>query len=91
MPLPCTRCDSTGYLNIEQVPDEVIVEAESKDFHAVIRKLLAAGVAFSDVTVCDCCGDGDDWHGTPGEHYNAEDPRGPDGPYAYNGGLCECN
>jgi len=44
-----------------------------------------------DVTVCDCCGDGEEWHGEPGRHYGADDPRGPNGPYAYNGGLCECN
>lgn len=23
----------------------------------------------SDVTVCDCCGDGEGWYGTPGEHH----------------------
>jgi hypothetical protein len=44
-----------------------------------------------DVTVCDCCGDGEEWYGVHGEHYGPEDPPGPDGPYAYNGGLCECN
>jgi hypothetical protein len=45
-----------------------------------------------DVTVCDCCGDGEtSWYGTPGEHYNNEDPQGREGPYAYNGGLCECH
>jgi hypothetical protein len=44
-----------------------------------------------DVHVCDCCGDGKSWYGVPGEHYNANDPPGPYGPYAYNGGLCECH
>jgi hypothetical protein len=44
-----------------------------------------------DVCVCDCCGDGDGWYGVPGEHYNADDPRGPRGPYAENGGLCKCH
>lgn len=43
-----------------------------------------------DVSLCDCCGDGDTWHGVPGEHYNSGDPWGDDGPYAYNGGCCEC-
>jgi hypothetical protein len=45
----------------------------------------------TDVQVCDCCGDGEKWHGIAGEHYHAEDPRGAHGPYAYNGGFCECN
>lgn len=44
-----------------------------------------------DIQVCDCCGDSDGWHGIPGEHYNSDDPVGNDGPYAYNGGLCECH
>ena len=44
-----------------------------------------------DVAICDCCGDGRVWHGNRGEHYGPEDPQGHDGPYAYNGGLCECN
>ena len=44
-----------------------------------------------DVQVCDCCGDGEEWYGTPGEHYNSEDPIGKHGPYASNGGLCRCH
>lgn len=44
-----------------------------------------------DVVICDCCGDGDGWYGEAGQHYGADDPLGPDGPYASNGGLCGCN
>lgn len=45
-----------------------------------------------DVTVCDCCGDGDgEWYGEPGHHFDGGDERGSNGPYAYNGGLPECN
>ena len=44
-----------------------------------------------DVSVCDCCGDGETWYGTPGEHYGRGDPPGRDGPYASNGGLCKCH
>jgi len=75
----CTRCQGTGWLNIEQVPDgEPVAEwAHANTGH--------------DVQVCDCCGDGEDWYGQPGEHYGPDDPRGLDGPYAYNGGLCECH
>lgn len=43
-----------------------------------------------------CCGTGDidqedPWYGAPGEHYGPHDPMGKDGPYAYNGGVCECH
>jgi hypothetical protein len=41
-----------------------------------------------DVTVCDCCGNGEKWYCAPGDH-NPYD-NGHDGPYAYNGGLPEC-
>ena len=87
----CTRCDSTGYLNIEHVPDYIMQHAEHGGYHSVIRLWIANDGQETDVVICDCCGNGEDWHGTPGEHYNDEDPRGPDGPYAYNEGLCECN
>lgn len=67
----CTRCEGTGFLNIHQLPDSidefntdaVLTWIEENDNH--------------DVQVCDCCGDGEEWYGTPGEHY------------AY-GGLFEC-
>lgn len=76
----CTRCDSSGFLNLDfdfETHDEVLKWIKENDNH--------------DVTVCDCCGDGDEWYGVHGEHYGPEDPPGPNGPYAYNGGLCECN
>ena len=81
----CTRCEGTGFLNLHQLPDEnqpdgqdeILEWIDSNDDH--------------DVTVCDCCGDGEIWYGEPGAHYKAEDPPGPNGPYAYNGGNCECH
>ncbi len=91
MATTCTRCENTGYLNIDQLgetglsemdnshnPDEYVLEWIKKNED-------------HDVQVCDCCGDGDGWYGTPGEHYNNDDPPGNNGPYAYNGGLCECH
>jgi len=85
MPMTCTSCGGTGFLNIEQVPeaiaeqgiDEILSWMHTNQDH--------------DVTVCDCCGNGDDWYGEPGYHYGADDPAGPHGPYGYNGGLCECH
>jgi hypothetical protein len=73
-------------LNIEQVPDELL-----NDFnHDEILKWIKANPT-TDAQVCDCCGNGEYWYDIPGEHYNLCDPHGPEGPYAYNGGLCECN
>ena len=62
MSLPCTRCDQSGFLNGEQMPgfdnanwDEVLVWMEANPD--------------SDVMVCDCCGNGESWHGEePGRH-----------------------
>lgn len=85
MPITCTRCEGSGFLNVDQLPFDTF-EIE----HDAILRWIAE-TEDHDVQVCDCCGDGEGWHGTPGEHYNNEDPPGPGGPYAYNGGLCECN
>jgi len=88
----CTRCEGTGFLNIDQIPEGEFdfCNEMGKDFHAEILKWIERNKDH-DVQVCDCCGDGENWYGEPGEHYNSEDPPGPDGPYAYNGGLCECH
>ena len=91
MSTPCTRCDNTGFLNLFILDDEDLTRFDnSPDFHdAVLHWMLEHPE--SDVMVCDCCGDGNSWYGIPGEHYNNEDPVGNLGPYAYNGGLCECH
>ena len=91
--ITCTRCDGSGFLNINQIDDEILIEAKnSPDFCDFVLKWMKSHKALGhDVQVCDCCGDGDSWHGVPGEHYNEWDPRGFLGPYNYNGGLCECN
>lgn len=85
MSTPCTRCEGTGFLNTRQIVGPVDLE----DPDAIAR--WVEDNENHDVTVCDCCGDGEEWYGTPGEHYNAEDPSGPFGPYGSNGGLCECH
>lgn len=81
----CTRCESTGFLNLDQIGSQV----DEMDTSAILAWIQAHNDY--DVQVCDCCGDGEEWHGTPGGHYGPDDPGGHDGPYAYNGGLCECN
>lgn len=87
MALTCTRCEGTGFLNLHQIADSIPVDEMD---HEQILKWLETHTD-NDVQVCDCCGDGETWYGYPGEHYNNEDPAGPGGPYAYNGGLCECH
>ena len=89
MATTCTRCEGTGMLNADQIPpsefDQIIGDPE------FLLKWIKDHPDYPDVRVCDCCGDGETWYGVPGEHYNEEDPIGFDGPYGYNGGLCECH
>jgi len=82
----CNRCDGTGFLNIEQVPQD-IVDRGVDTILVYVRQVRT----IHDVQVCDCCGNGETWYGTPGEHYGLNDPPGDSGHYAYNGGLCECH
>ena len=86
MSIKCTRCDGTGILNLHQVDDE---EALKGGWYTLLYWMMAN--KDHDVTICDCCGDTESWHGEPGGHYNDQDPQGEFGPYAYNGGLCECH
>lgn len=64
----CTRCDGTGFLNIQQVDEETMREYETKADPEVILRWINRQKVLSDVQVCDCCGDGEWWHGEPGEH-----------------------
>jgi len=88
----CTRCGGTGFLNIDQVDDYILKLFDaSRNTGIILDWMKDNPTPTNDVQVCDCCGNGEVWYGTPGEHYNRDDPRGNYGPYAYNGGLCECN
>ena len=88
--MTCTRCENTGFLNLHQVDKETLKAFDESGRHEVILNWMATHKD-SDVQICDCCGNGENWYGTPGEHYNSFDPRGKFGPYTYNGGLAECN
>lgn len=87
MSLICTRCENTGFLNLHQIPKEDRVDSTSEE--QILRWINTHDS--HDVSVCDCCGNGKEWYGVPGEHYNSVDPAGPNGPYASNGGLCRCH
>ena len=86
--MTCIRCEGTGFLNIDQIPG---FEAMIDDLVGEVRNWIAAQTEPHDVQVCDCCGNGESWYGTPGEHYGEQDIPGTAGPYSYNGGLCKCH
>lgn len=70
----CTRCQE-GFLNLEQIPDEdwALIDA-ADDFHQAVQAWIKANDSH-DVSVCDCCGNGENWNGEPGLHYyNPKDP-----------------
>jgi len=82
MGITCTRCQNSGFLNIEQIPEQHIRD----DVELVLAWITEH--TDHDVQVCDCCGDGQNHYREPGEHSCCD--YGPHGPYAYNGGLPEC-
>ena len=85
----CTRCDGIGFINLHQIPSDILDDAyKSEDFHQFILDWIKLQVEPHDVSVCDCCGNGDEWYNTPGEHFTGEDVSEC---YGYNGGLPECN
>ena len=93
MTISCTRCNSTGFLEFEQLHEfcsDDVLNKEPEDILIYILSLTESGISH-DISVCDCCGDGESWYDVPGEHYNNEDPPGDKGPYADNGGLCRCH
>lgn len=83
----CNCCGGLGFLNLEQVPSSV----SEQGIDAVQAWMVTDEGKASDVSICDCCGDGESWYGEPGRHYTSADPVGKHGPYAYNGGLCKCH
>ena len=93
MSIICNHCQGQGFVNIHLLPDKIIqmFEDDPEGHEHLLEYLNCSPVKYPDVAPCTCCGDGNSWYGIPGEHYNDEDPRGDDGPYAYNGGLCECH
>ena len=92
--MKCNPCDGTGFKNTHQLNDLIPgwTDMSTRDLLDAVRALEEP----HDVAPCDCCGTGDvdaedPWYGAPGEHYGDADPMRKDGPYAYNGGLCECH
>jgi len=83
----CTRCNGTGFLNLDDLPEDINPDNREE----VLRFIGHPDNGGHDCMVCDCCGNGSEWHGEPCQHYGPEDPQGQNGPYARNGGLAECH
>jgi len=60
----CTRCDNTGWLNIEQLPDNI------DGYNYEIVSEWVHNNENHDITECDCCGDCE----VPGEHGINDNP-----------------
>lgn len=89
----CTRCDGSGFLNINQVPSDIV----SKGTDEIVRWLedcisrrqtygcschISAPCSICveclhDVVLCDCCSDGENWYTAPGEH-GPNEPKIPE-------------
>jgi len=65
MSLTCTRCEGTGFLNINQINDKELYYLDSPE--AILG--WCNSHSEHDVQVCDCCGDSENWYGEAGEHY----------------------
>jgi hypothetical protein len=64
----CTRCSGTGFLNLQQIPDrDMALMGSAEDWHQAVLSWIKSEKDH-DIQVCDCCGDGEDWYATPGEH-----------------------
>jgi hypothetical protein len=71
----CTRCQGSGFLNLQQMPDrDMALLGAAEDWHQAVLGWIASEKDH-DVSVCDCCGDGENWHGMPGEHHDFRPPN----------------
>jgi hypothetical protein len=69
----CMRCQTSGFLNLEQVDTETLARYNETGDQAIILQWIKDHV--SDVSVCGCCDDGTDWYGLPGLHdLNSDEP-----------------
>ncbi len=78
------------YLQFIEKLERTTPECFCEDMHPDVRPCSYCEFC-TDAQICDCCGDGEAWYGVPGEHYNSDDPKGLNGPYSNNGGLCRCH
>ena len=65
--MTCTRCEVTGFLNLHQVDEATIKRFDDSGDVQVILEWIRDNDEH-DVSVCDCCGNGESWWGEPGYH-----------------------
>jgi len=58
MGIHCTRCDGTGFLNINQIPSDIF----DNGYDAIMEWIEEQDSDSHDVQECDCC-DGSGEHG----------------------------
>jgi len=55
----CTKCDGTGFLNLEQIDDEILKRfdntGDKTEIEMLIAKSLTDSDAETDACYCDCC------------------------------------
>lgn len=62
----CTRCDGTGFINWDDRLPKHVYELEADKVLEYISNFF--GLEDTDMSVCDCCGNGESWYGEPGSH-----------------------
>jgi hypothetical protein len=71
----CTRCEGTGFLNLEQLDLETLTAYGLTEDPQLILTWIETHPDH-DVCMCDCCSDGESWYGLPGEH-DRDNPNDP--------------
>jgi hypothetical protein len=71
----CTRCDGTGFLNLQQVDEATLLTFDATGDHTIILRWIAENT--TDCSVCDCCGDGEEWYDELGRHNVNDNPYEP--------------
>ena len=64
MSIYCTRCQGTGFINI---PTDDL-DFETDDIELLKKFIESKKEEYPDFSVCDCCGNGENWYGEPGQH-----------------------
>ena len=75
--MKCNRCEGTGFLNLHLVDYATQERFGATGDVGVILRWITENSS-RDVALCDCCSDGNDWYGEPGQHNpnNPQDPMG---------------
>jgi len=62
--MKCKRCNGTGFLNLNQIEDQSVIDA---GVDSILEWIERQEPYEYTVCVCDYCGNGFEWYKTPGE------------------------